>query len=52
MGSDSLTVAVIGCGRLGQHYAAVYATRPDTTLVAIAEANPERRRRWWGSASA
>ncbi len=44
MGSDSLTVAVIGCGRLGQHYAGVYATRPDTTLVAIAEANPERRR--------
>ena len=40
MGADSLTVAVIGCGRLGQHYAAVYATRPDTTLVAIAEANP------------
>ena len=44
MGSESLTVAVIGCGRLGQHYAAVYAARPDTTLVAIAEANPERRR--------
>ena len=44
MGADSLTVAVIGCGRLGQHYAAVYATRPDTTLVAIAEANAERRR--------
>ena len=44
MGADSLTVAVIGCGRLGQHYAGVYATRPDTTLVAIAEANPERRR--------
>ena len=43
MGSDSLTVAVIGCGRLGQHYAAVYAARPDTTLVAIAESNPERR---------
>jgi predicted dehydrogenase len=44
VGADSLTVAVIGCGRLGQHYAAVYATRPDTTLVAIAEANAERRR--------
>ncbi|MDE0223330.1 MAG: Gfo/Idh/MocA family oxidoreductase [Spirochaetaceae bacterium] len=44
MGSESLTVAVIGCGRLGQHYAAVYAARPDTTLIAIAEANPERRR--------
>ena len=44
MGADSLTVAVIGCGRLGQHYAAVYATRPETTLVAIADANAERRR--------
>ena len=44
MGSDTLTVAVIGCGRMGQQYATVYATRPDTELVAIAEANPERRR--------
>ena len=44
MGSDRLTVAVIGCGRMGQQYATVYATRPDTELVAIAEANPERRR--------
>ena len=44
MGSDKLTVAVIGCGRMGQQYATVYATRPDTELVAIAEANPERRR--------
>ena len=44
MRSDTLTVAVIGCGRMGQQYATVYATRPDTKLVAIAEANPERRR--------
>ena len=44
MRSDTLTVAVIGCGRMGQQYATVYATRPDTRLVAIAEANPERRR--------
>jgi predicted dehydrogenase len=29
---------------MGQQYATVYATRPDTELVAIAEANPERRR--------
>ena len=29
---------------MGQHYATVYSTRPDTELVAIAEANPERRR--------
>ena len=38
------TVAIIGCGRLGQHYAEVYQTLPDTELVAIAEHNPERRR--------
>ena len=44
MGTDTLTVAVIGCGRMGQQYATVYAARPDTELVAIAEANPERRR--------
>jgi len=29
---------------MGQQTATVYATRPDTELVAIAEANPERRR--------
>lgn len=44
MATDTLTAAVIGCGRLGQHYATVYAARPDTRLVAIADANPERRR--------
>ncbi len=37
------TVAIIGCGRLGQHYAEVYQTLPNTELVAIAEYNPERR---------
>ena len=36
------TVAIIGCGRLGQHYAEVYQTLPNTELVAIAEYNPER----------
>ena len=41
--TDKLTVALIGCGRMGQHYAAVYDTLPDTELVAIAEYNPERR---------
>jgi predicted dehydrogenase len=41
---DKLTVAVIGCGRLGQHYATAYNTFPDTELVAIAEYNPERRK--------
>ena len=42
--SEKLTVALIGCGRLGQHYAAVYDALPDTELVAIAEYNPERRK--------
>lgn len=42
--SDKLRVAVIGCGRMGQHYAHVYNTLPDTELVAIAEYNPSRRR--------
>ena len=37
------TVAIIGCGRLGQHYAEVYQTLPNTELVALAEYNPERR---------
>ena len=35
-------VAIIGCGRLGQHYAEAYSTYPDTEIVAIAEHNPER----------
>ncbi|MFH1567052.1 MAG: Gfo/Idh/MocA family oxidoreductase [Gemmatimonadota bacterium] len=37
-------VAVVGCGRMGQHYAEVYQTLPNTELVAIAEHNPDRRR--------
>ena len=36
-------VAIIGCGRLGQSYAKAYSTYPDTQIVAIAEANPQRR---------
>ena len=36
-------VAIIGCGRLGQKYADVYSTYPDTEIVAIAEYNDERR---------
>ncbi len=36
-------VAIIGCGRLGQHYAEAYSTYPDTEVVAIAEHNPDRR---------
>ena len=41
--NEKYTVAIIGCGRLGQHYAEVYQTLPNTELVAIAEYNPERR---------
>jgi len=37
-------VAIIGCGRLGQHYAGVYQAYPDTEIVAIAEYNEERRK--------
>ena len=42
--SEKYTVAIIGCGRLGQHYAEVYQTLPNTKLIAIAEYNPERRK--------
>ena len=44
MAEPKYTVAIIGCGRLGQHYAEVYQTLPNTELVAIAEHNPERLR--------
>ena len=44
MDEPKYTVAVIGGGRLGQHYAEVYQTLPETELVAIAEINPDRRR--------
>jgi len=40
--ADTLRVAIIGCGRMGQHYADVYQTFEDTELVAIAEYNDER----------
>ncbi len=43
MSSPKYTVGIIGCGRLGQHYAEVYQTLPNTELVAIAEYNDERR---------
>ena len=36
-------VAIIGCGRLGQHYAEIYSALPNTQIVSIVEANPERR---------
>ena len=44
MAESKYTVAIIGCGRLGQHYAEVYRTLPNTELVAIAEYNPARRK--------
>ena len=36
-------VAIIGCGRMGQNYAEAYTTYPDTEIVAIADANVQRR---------
>ena len=42
--STTHRVAIIGCGRLGQHYAQAYSTYPDTEIVAIAEHNPDRRK--------
>ena len=44
MPAEKHRVAIIGCGRLGQHYAEVYRTLPNTEIVAIAEYNPERRK--------
>lgn len=43
MSKKTHRVAIIGCGRMGQHYAEAYSTYPDTEVVAIAEHNPERR---------
>ncbi len=40
----TLTVGIIGCGRMGQEYARFYETLPDTKVIAIAEIHPERRR--------
>ena len=37
-------VAIIGCGRLGQLYADLYSSFPDTKIIAIAEHNPDRLR--------
>ena len=36
-------VAIIGCGRMGQNYAEAYTTYPDTEIVAIVDANAQRR---------
>ena len=40
---QTLSVAIIGCGRLGQLYGEVFQALPETELVAIAEWNPARR---------
>ena len=37
-------VAIIGCGRLGQVYADLYSSFPNTEIIAIAEHNPDRLR--------
>jgi len=39
MAEEKYTVAILGCGRLDQHFAEVYQTLPNTKLVAIAECN-------------
>ena len=41
--ADKLTVGIIGCGRMGQHYVEVYNTLPDVEVIAIAEYNADRR---------
>ena len=42
--STKYRVGIVGCGRMGQHFADVYQALPDTELVAIAEWNSERRK--------
>ena len=44
MAEPKYTVAIIGGGRLGQHYIEVYQTLPETEVVAVAEINEDRRR--------
>ena len=43
MADEKLRVAIIGCGRMGQHYTEVYNTFENTEVVAIAEYNDDRR---------
>ena len=33
--------AIVGCGRMGIEHGRAYAARPDVTLVAAADPNPE-----------
>ncbi|MDE2839371.1 MAG: Gfo/Idh/MocA family oxidoreductase, partial [Chloroflexota bacterium] len=44
MADESLRVAIIGCGRMGQEYAKFYSVLESTEIVAIAEYNDERRK--------
>ena len=43
MSTTKYRVAIIGCGRMGQNYAEAYTTYPDTEIVAIVDANAQRR---------
>ena len=43
MNDTKYRVAIIGCGRMGQNYAEAYSTYPDTEIVAIVDANAQRR---------
>ena len=43
MNDTKYRVAIIGCGRMGQNYAEAYTTYPDTEIVAIVDANTQRR---------
>ena len=43
MRDTTYRVAIIGCGRMGQNYAEAYTTYPDTEIVAIVDANAQRR---------
>ena len=43
MSDTKYRIAIIGCGRMGQNYAEAYATYPDTEIVAIVDANAQRR---------
>ena len=43
MNNTKHSVAIIGCGRMGQNYAEAYTTYPDTEIAAIVDANAERR---------
>ena len=44
MTRETYRVAIVGCGRMGQHYVEVYQALPNTEVVAIAEYDADRRR--------